>query len=128
MIGKAGREARPRFPESGARGSSPCDGRRPVVPTGLKIGTTAYSCGADCARRLGKQTASRLERGMIERPKSPCVDVCALDARAGLCTGCGRTLGEIGEWSGATTERQHAILCELPKRLAQLAAGLSVPL
>ena len=63
---------------------------------------------------------------MIERPKSPCVDVCALDARARLCTGCGRTLAEIGEWSGATAERQCAILSELPKRLAQLAAGLPV--
>jgi uncharacterized protein len=63
---------------------------------------------------------------MIERPKSPCVDVCALDARAGLCTGCGRTLAEIGEWSGATAERQREILSELPKRLAQLAAGLPV--
>ena len=63
---------------------------------------------------------------MIERPKSPCVDVCAFDARAGLCTGCGRTLAEIGEWSGATDERQCAILSELPKRLEQLAAGLPV--
>ena len=64
---------------------------------------------------------------MIERPKSPCVDVCTLDARAGLCTGCGRTLAEIGEWSGATAERQRAILELLPKRLAQLAAGMPVP-
>jgi uncharacterized protein len=64
---------------------------------------------------------------MIERPKSPCVDVCALDARSGLCTGCGRTLAEIGEWSGATAEQQCAILRVLPKRLAQLAAGMPVP-
>lgn len=64
---------------------------------------------------------------MIERPQSPCIDVCALDARDGLCTGCGRTLAEIGEWSGATAERQRAILRVLPKRLEQLAAGLPVP-
>jgi uncharacterized protein len=63
---------------------------------------------------------------MIERPKSPCVEVCALDARAGLCTGCGRTLAEIGEWSGATAERQRALLRVLPKRVAQLAAGMPV--
>lgn len=63
---------------------------------------------------------------MIERPKSPCVDVCAVDARAGLCTGCGRTLAEIGEWSSATAEQQRAIVAALPKRLAQLAAGLPV--
>jgi uncharacterized protein len=65
---------------------------------------------------------------MIERPESPCVDVCTLDAGAGLCTGCGRTLAEIGEWSRATAERQRAILSGLPERLAKLAAGLPIPL
>jgi uncharacterized protein len=63
---------------------------------------------------------------MIERPKSPCVDVCALDAGVGLGTGCGRTLAEIGEWSGATAERQSEIVAALPKRMAQLAAGCPV--
>ena len=60
---------------------------------------------------------------MIERPESPCVEVCTLDARAGFCTGCGRTIAEIGEWSGATAERQRAILNLLPDRMAQIAAG-----
>ena len=65
---------------------------------------------------------------MIAEPESPCIDVCALDARAGLCTGCGRTVAEIGEWGGATAERQRAILALLPKRLSQLAAGQPVSL
>jgi uncharacterized protein len=65
---------------------------------------------------------------MIERPESPCIDVCTLDAGAGLCTGCGRTLAEIGEWSHATAERQRAILSGLPERLAKLAAGLPISL
>jgi uncharacterized protein len=63
---------------------------------------------------------------MIDRPQSPCVDVCALDARAGLCKGCGRTLAEIGEWSGAAAEWQSAILALLPERMARLAAGQPV--
>jgi uncharacterized protein len=63
---------------------------------------------------------------MINPPQSPCVAVCALDARAGLCTGCGRTIAEIAEWSGATSERQCAILALLPERMAQLAAGQPV--
>lgn len=63
---------------------------------------------------------------MTERPASPCVEICALDAHAGLCTGCGRTIAEIGEWGGATAERQRAILDLLPKRLASLAAGQPV--
>lgn len=63
---------------------------------------------------------------MTEIPKSPCIDVCALDARAGYCTGCGRSLAEIGEWRGATADRQREILSQLPKRMARLAAGLRV--
>jgi predicted Fe-S protein YdhL (DUF1289 family) len=55
-----------------------------------------------------------------------------LDERAenheALCTGCGRTIAEIGEWGGATAERQCAILALLPERMAQLAAGQPVML
>jgi uncharacterized protein len=65
---------------------------------------------------------------MIERPKSPCVDVCALNVSAELCTGCGRTIAEIGEWSDATAERQRAILAVLPDRLEQFVAGLPIVL
>jgi predicted Fe-S protein YdhL (DUF1289 family) len=65
---------------------------------------------------------------MIELPQSPCVAVCALDERAAFCTGCGRTLAEIGEWGDATAERQCAILALLPERMARLAAGQPVRL
>jgi predicted Fe-S protein YdhL (DUF1289 family) len=65
---------------------------------------------------------------MVDPPQSPCVAVCALHARAGLCAGCGRTIAEIGEWRGATAERQCAILALLPERMAQLAAGQPVML
>ncbi|MGA8395452.1 MAG: DUF1289 domain-containing protein, partial [Pseudolabrys sp.] len=33
---------------------------------------------------------------MIE---TPCVKVCTLDARMGLCLGCGRTVDEIARWT-----------------------------
>ena len=65
---------------------------------------------------------------MIDSPPSPCVALCALDSREELCTGCGRTIGEIGEWRDATAERQCAILAMLPERMARLAAGQSVML
>jgi predicted Fe-S protein YdhL (DUF1289 family) len=51
-----------------------------------------------------------------------------LSARARLCTGCGRTIAEIGEWGGATAERQCAILALLLERMAQLGAGQPVML
>ncbi|WP_149037615.1 DUF1289 domain-containing protein [Sphingopyxis macrogoltabida] len=40
----------------------------------------------------------------------------------------GCTAAEIGEWGGATAERQCAILALLPERMAQLAAGQPVML
>ena len=39
---------------------------------------------------------------------SPCIQVCQLDQQQ-VCTGCGRTLGEIGEWSVATAVRKQQI-------------------
>jgi predicted Fe-S protein YdhL (DUF1289 family) len=42
-------------------------------------------------------------------PASPCIGLCRLD-EDDLCEGCGRTLGEIAEWSAASPERQQAIV------------------
>lgn len=52
---------------------------------------------------------------MIE---TPCVKVCTLDARAGLCLGCGRTVGEIAGWSAMSADERHRIMAELRARLA----------
>lgn len=43
--------------------------------------------------------------------ESPCVNICRM--KDGLCEGCGRTLGEIAEWSMATDERRRAILARI---------------
>lgn len=52
--------------------------------------------------------------------KSPCTKVCAVDGQTGYCLGCGRTLTEIGQWSGLTDEGRDAIIARLPDRLARL--------
>jgi predicted Fe-S protein YdhL (DUF1289 family) len=49
---------------------------------------------------------------------SPCIKVCAVSGQTGLCIGCGRTLAEIAGWGGLDEERRHAIMAELPARLA----------
>jgi len=46
---------------------------------------------------------------------SPCTNVCRIDD-AGLCAGCGRTLGEIAEWSEATPGRKREILARIESR------------
>jgi uncharacterized protein len=51
---------------------------------------------------------------MIE---SPCILVCSIDMKTGLCFGCGRTREEIGCWSMITPERRREVMAELPARL-----------
>jgi predicted Fe-S protein YdhL (DUF1289 family) len=52
--------------------------------------------------------------------KSPCTKVCAVDGQTGYCLGCGRTLTEIGQWTGLTDEGRDAVIARLPDRLAKL--------
>ena len=52
---------------------------------------------------------------MIE---SPCVKVCTLEARSGLCLGCGRTIDEIARWTAMSAAEHSRVIAELPARLA----------
>ena len=47
---------------------------------------------------------------------SPCVKICVIDPRSRLCTGCLRTIDEIGSWSRLTPELRSEIMAELPSR------------
>ena len=48
--------------------------------------------------------------------ESPCVDICTLDARGEICTGCWRTLDEIVAWARLTPDQRRAIMADLPAR------------
>jgi uncharacterized protein len=50
-----------------------------------------------------------------ERPVSPCIKVCALDAE-GYCTGCLRTGAEIGQWISMSAAEQWQLIAELEHR------------
>ncbi len=52
---------------------------------------------------------------MIE---TPCVKICKLDVRSGVCLGCGRTIGEIAQWSAMSPAARSRVIGELPGRLA----------
>jgi predicted Fe-S protein YdhL (DUF1289 family) len=54
---------------------------------------------------------------MTDPISTPCVDVCIVDGRSGLCIGCGRTLAEIAGWGGMKEHERRAIMAELPERL-----------
>lgn len=48
--------------------------------------------------------------------RSPCINVCRIEPRSGLCEGCKRTTDEIMRWPYASEAEQAAILAELPAR------------
>jgi len=60
------------------------------------------------------------ETAMIQ---SPCIKICTLDARSGLCLGCGRTIGEIASWTSLSDAERARVTGELADRLARLAAA-----
>jgi predicted Fe-S protein YdhL (DUF1289 family) len=59
---------------------------------------------------------------MDPRPPSPCQKICKLEPGASVCTGCGRTLGEIAEWGRATASRQQEIVRRSSARMGSMAS------
>lgn len=49
---------------------------------------------------------------------SPCIEVCRMDERTGLCIGCYRTLEEIARWGAAGNAEKRAILAAITERRA----------
>jgi predicted Fe-S protein YdhL (DUF1289 family) len=48
--------------------------------------------------------------------KTPCIKVCQMDPRRGICLGCKRSLDEIARWGAMTDEDRDRVMAELPKR------------
>lgn len=51
---------------------------------------------------------------------SPCIQVCVIHPRVGICAGCYRTLQEIADWSTMPAAERHMLMAELPERAGQL--------
>ena len=51
------------------------------------------------------------------KPSTPCVQICVVDSRSGLCIGCGRTVSEIANWGGLDEASRLTIMAGLPARL-----------
>lgn len=50
------------------------------------------------------------------RPDSPCINICVMHPRAGICAGCLRTLDEIASWGSLSDAQRRMIMAELPAR------------
>lgn len=48
--------------------------------------------------------------------ESPCVNLCVMHPRAGICAGCYRTLDEITQWGAMTPEFRTRVIGELAER------------
>jgi predicted Fe-S protein YdhL (DUF1289 family) len=56
--------------------------------------------------------------------ESPCIRVCMVDGRSGLCLGCFRSLPEIARWSAYTDAERDGIMRALPERRNLIAPDL----
>ncbi|MGJ8588031.1 MAG: DUF1289 domain-containing protein [Yoonia sp.] len=52
--------------------------------------------------------------------ESPCIKICVIETKSRLCTGCLRTIDEIGAWSRMTHEARAEVMAELPTRAGQI--------
>lgn len=52
--------------------------------------------------------------------QSPCIKICVIHAESRLCTGCLRSIDEIGAWSRMSDEARSAVLDALPSRTGQI--------
>lgn len=53
--------------------------------------------------------------------ESPCIKICAIHPTERICTGCFRTIDEIGAWSALSPEERTRIMAELPGRAPLVA-------
>lgn len=47
---------------------------------------------------------------------TPCVNICKIDSTERLCTGCFRTLAEVGAWTSLSPAQREAVMAALPAR------------
>jgi predicted Fe-S protein YdhL (DUF1289 family) len=51
---------------------------------------------------------------------SPCINVCVIEPKSGLCTGCLRSLDEIGQWGLMDDDARADVMDALPTRKSLL--------
>lgn len=71
-----------------------------------------------------KLLASRANaaRAYKQNVPSPCVSVCRMDERSGLCQGCLRTIDEIRSWSTSDDETRRRLWTLIEARARGVAA------
>jgi uncharacterized protein len=55
--------------------------------------------------------------------ETPCIQVCLVDPKTRLCSGCGRTLAEIARWGRMDDAERRSVMSGLKQRMR--SAGLA---
>jgi len=79
----------------------------------IRFHAIAFVCAS---LMVANATSFRLASDKTVMIETPCINVCMLDARSGLCQGCGRTIDEIARWSSMSGEERRRVMLELPAR------------
>jgi predicted Fe-S protein YdhL (DUF1289 family) len=77
-------------------------------------------------QRLLARERRRAERQRLlaSGPPSPCVSICRLDEKTGLCVGCFRTIDEIRDWMIMPPNERQTVLRQIDeRRLAATNSG-----
>lgn len=53
---------------------------------------------------------------------SPCVNICAISDKTGMCEGCYRTIDEIAAWGRMGADERRRIMSQLPARKTSAGA------
>jgi len=69
-------------------------------------------------RRLLDRERRRAERQRLlaSGPPSPCVSICRLDDKTGLCVGCFRNIDEIRDWMIMLPAQRQEVLRQIDER------------
>jgi predicted Fe-S protein YdhL (DUF1289 family) len=76
-----------------------------------------------------KKLAARavLAGSTAEKVPSPCLSVCRMDGRAGVCEGCLRTIDEIRLWSVKSDSEKRAVWALIAQRVVTASATCTAP-
>ena len=74
----------------------------------------------ESTQRILARERRRAERRRLlaQGPASPCVAICRLDERTGLCLGCHRTIDEIRDWPILAPDERNRVLESIEERRA----------
>jgi predicted Fe-S protein YdhL (DUF1289 family) len=62
-----------------------------------------------------------------ENVPSPCISVCRMDTRTGVCEGCLRTIDEIRLWSVNSDSEKRAVWALIAQRIVTATATFAAP-